>query len=120
MTMRTGRALPSGGRLYPGAMTDPVHPVHEPQGETLRYEDLARGMLVEWRWPVGGTGDLAAENGVRPLGRVVTREDLPTMSEQDGPLGVQTLDAAWWVLSPATVLAKGGRFWRAAGSTSAR
>ncbi len=94
-------------------MPDQVLPDTEPTGAPLAYADLRRGMLVEWRWSPG-MADMASRTGVRPIGRVITREDMPTMDEGEGPLGIQALDAAWWVVGPRAFLAKGGRLWTAA------
>ena len=69
--------------------------------------DLRRGDLVEWDWIPTGYGALAIERGLRPLGRVVTRDDLPTMSVLEGHLNIQLLDDEMWVLSVQTMLEKG-------------
>jgi len=75
--------------------------------EPLRIEEFERGMLVEWDWS-GPWGENAKEKGIRPVGRVVTQDDLPGMSTHEGPFNVQVLDAPWWAISPQTVLGKGG------------
>lgn len=61
---------------------------------------LRRHDLVDWDWSASGLGKLAVRRGIRPIGRIVTRDDLPHMSERDGPLGIQCLDDATWVISP--------------------
>lgn len=71
----------------------------------LTMTDLERGMVVTWEWSAG-TKDLAERRNVRPIGRVVTHEDLLTMSAAV-KIGIQTLDDPLWVIDPATILTKG-------------
>jgi hypothetical protein len=82
--------------------------------EPLRIEDFERGMLVEWDWS-GPWGENAIEKGIRPVGRVVTRDDLPNMSTHEGPFNVLVLDSPHWVISPHTVLRKGHEMRRYSG-----
>lgn len=72
----------------------------------LGIRDIERGMLVAWDWSEDMVG-LASKRGVRPVGRVVTQEDLPSMSTVEGPCNIQCLDDAAWLLSPDTMLRKG-------------
>lgn len=83
----------------------------------LTLDDLKRGMLIRWDWPEG-LRELAARGQVRPIGRVITRDDLPTMSKRTR-LAVQTVDDPTWVIDPAVVLAKGGSLYRASPTDTA-
>lgn len=77
----------------------------------LTLADLARGTRVTWEWSPVSTA-LANEKTVRPLGRVVTREDLPLMGIE---LGIQADDDISWVLDPAQMIAKGKKIFRSPG-----
>jgi hypothetical protein len=68
----------------------------------LNFDDLKRGMPVQWEW----VSDLAKERGLRPYGRVVTREDLPYMACE---IGIQCVDDPFWVIDPKQMLEKGQR-----------
>lgn len=74
----------------------------------LKLEDFTRGTLVAFEWGPGATGDFARESGIRALGKVVTREDLPQMRAE--AVGVQLIDDPTWVLDPAFAIAKGQTF----------
>lgn len=56
----------------------------------------------------------ASENAksasIRPVGRVVTREDLPRLGCE---IGIQTEDDQNWVLDPVLMLAKGRKLYAA-------
>lgn len=73
----------------------------------LKLENFTRGTLVVFEWSPGGTGDFARENRIRPLGKVVTRDDLPQMATA---VGVQLIDDPMWVIDPAVAIAKGKKF----------
>jgi hypothetical protein len=45
---------------------------------------------------------------IRPLGKVVTRDDLPQMTAT--AVGVQLIDDPMWVINPAFAIAKGKTF----------
>lgn len=77
-------------------------------GVPLKLDDFTRGVLVKFEWSAGDAGDFARENGIRPLGRVVTREDLPQMAGT--AVGVQLIDDPSWVIDPAFAMAKGKTF----------
>jgi hypothetical protein len=71
--------------------------------QVISVIQLKRGMLVRWRW--GGHGrTIAKDKGVRPVGRVVTRDDYPHMACE---IGLACLDDSMWVLDPEILLAKG-------------
>ena len=73
----------------------------------VNVSDLTRGLFVSWEWADGLSGTLATTKGIRPIGRVVTREDLPHMHTDDSGFGVQTLDDAEWVINPTIFTEKG-------------
>lgn len=80
--------------------------------QELTVDDLAPGLRVTWEWPNGPTGDAAQERGVRPLGRVVTKADLPHMACE---VGVQTEDDPSWVMDPIQMIGKGRKIFAADG-----
>lgn len=71
----------------------------------LILTELVRGTKVAWEWS-GPVAELARAKGVRPVGRVITHEDLPTMTARI-EVGIQTDDDPAWVLNPVEMLAKG-------------
>ena len=73
-------------------------------GQELAVADLAPGLRVSWEWSNGPIGDVARARGVRPLGRVVTKADLPHMACE---VGVQTEDDPSWVVDPLQMIGKG-------------
>jgi hypothetical protein len=75
------------------------------------FTDLKRGLLLSWDWVAEGAGKDAINKGIRPLGKIVTREDLPHMSVHHGEFNLQTLDDPHWVLSPALMLEKGRKLY---------
>lgn len=77
----------------------------------LKLADMTRGRVVSFEWPNHPTGDLAKEKGLRPLAKVVTKEDLPNMG--DGPIGLQLLDDPMWVMNPELAMSKGRKFFAA-------
>lgn len=77
----------------------------------INLADMKRGLIVSWDWIEEGAGKLAMDKGIRPIGRIVTREDLPHMSVRESVFGVQTLDDPHWVLSPITMLEKGRKLY---------
>ena len=76
---------------------------------SVALEDLSRGMLVCWNWLPGMQFPMKAKDGSdpRPIGRVVSQEDLPHMSTREGPLNIQLLDCEHWLIAPKTVLRRG-------------
>lgn len=74
----------------------------------LALAEFERGIVVAFEWGPGGMGDFARENQIRPLGRVVTRDDLPEMAST--AVGVQLIDDPTWVIDPAFAIAKGKKF----------
>lgn len=77
----------------------------------INLADLKRGHIVSWDWVAEGAGKPAIDKGVRPLGKIVSQEDLPYMSVREGELNLQTLDDPNWVLSPALMLKKGRKLY---------
>ena len=77
----------------------------------LPLDELVRGARVTWEWS-GVAAGIAAERDVRPIGRVVTHEDLPTMSKTI-EVGIQTDDDPVWVLDPRQMTAKGRKIFAA-------
>jgi hypothetical protein len=77
----------------------------------LALADLVRGTRVAWEWS-GAIADLAAAKNVRPIGRVVTHEDLPLMT-RNIEIGIQTDDDPLWVISPKLMVAKGRKIFAA-------
>ena len=73
----------------------------------INISDLTRGLFVSWDWATGLSGTLATSKGIRPIGRVVTRDDLPHMHTDDSDLGVQTLDDPNWIINPSIFTEKG-------------
>ena len=71
-------------------------------------EDFKRGILVAFEWSPGDAGEYARENQIRPLGKVVTSDDLPQMAST--AVGVQIVDDPTWVIDPAFAIAKGKTF----------
>jgi hypothetical protein len=72
-------------------------------------EQFTQGLLVQWEWVANGAGQGAIDKGFRPLGRVVTRDDLPHMGTA---LGIQLVDDPMWVIDPAVGLSKGREFFQ--------
>lgn len=77
----------------------------------LTCGELVRGMRVTWEWS-GGAAELAASKRVRPVGRVVAHQDLPSMSKTI-EVGIQTDDDPVWVLDPEQMIAKGRKIFAA-------
>lgn len=71
----------------------------------LILTELVRGVRVTWEWS-DTIAALASAKGVRPIGHVITHQDLPTMTG-NMEVGIQTDDDPAWVLNPAEMLAKG-------------
>lgn len=69
--------------------------------------DFVPGMLVSWEWQPKGVGQLAIEQGLRAVGRVVDRSVLPHMARS---VGIQVLDNPAWVIDPVFALSKGRTF----------
>lgn len=70
-------------------------------------EQFTVGMLVQWAWEPKGFGQIAINNGIRPLGRVVNKLTLTHMACE---LGIQVVDDPAWVIDPVTALSKGREF----------
>jgi hypothetical protein len=70
-------------------------------------EEFTAGTLVQWNWEPSGFGQIAINNGIRPLGRVVNKNTLPHMACQ---LGIQVVDDPAWAIDPVTALSKGREF----------
>lgn len=77
----------------------------------MRLEDFKRGDLIAFDWSTGVASDLARKGNIRPLGRVVTQEDLPHMTGT--ALGIQLIDDPTWVIDPAFAISKGKTFSKA-------
>ena len=81
-------------------------------GQELTVDDLTPGLRVTWEWPSGPTGDTARERGVRSVGRVVIKAELPRMACD---VGVQTEDDPSWVVDPIQMIGKGRKIFAADG-----
>lgn len=75
----------------------------------LTLDELVRGTRVAWEWS-GVAAGIAAEKRVRPVGRVVTHEDLPSMSKAI-EVGIQVDDDLVWVMDPRQMIAKGRKIY---------
>ncbi|MGI4797359.1 MAG: hypothetical protein ACRYG8_25570 [Janthinobacterium lividum] len=73
---------------------------------------LVRGELYEWEWPMMGAGVMAQMRGLLPIGRAVTREDVPTMHKGVASIGFQVLQDDRWLISPDWIVENGCRFWK--------
>jgi hypothetical protein len=69
--------------------------------------DFTPGMLVRWDWVPTGFGQMAINNGIRPLGRVVSKLAKPHMGCE---IGIQVVDDLTWVMDPVVALGKGREF----------
>lgn len=73
---------------------------------------LVRGELYEWEWPLVGAGAMARIRGLLPLGRAVTRDDVPKMHKSVASVGFQVLQDEGWIISSDWIVENGCRFWK--------
>lgn len=73
--------------------------------------DMSRGQVVSWEWDEAPNGDYAISHGIRPLGRIITNLDRPSMRGSD--LAIQVIDDDVWIFDPADFIDKGIRFYKA-------
>ena len=73
---------------------------------------LIRGELYEWDWPLIGAGVMARRRALLPLGRAITRDDVPQMDKSVTSIGFQVLQDTNWIIAPDWIIANGCRFWR--------
>lgn len=71
----------------------------------LSLTELRRGLIVSFEWPSTQTGDFAKSRHLRPIGKVVTKDDLPHIGGV--ALGLQLLDDPTWVIDPARAIESG-------------
>lgn len=75
--------------------------------KALTVDDLVPGTIVTWEWPESLASE-AHKRGVRPIGRVVTHEDIRFMSSIT-KVGIQIEDDPLWIFDPVQVIAKGAK-----------
>jgi hypothetical protein len=92
-------------RLEKGAVLEEVNEMNT--GAELEIKDFTVGRIVTWKWTDGLCGVHAKNSKLRPIGRVVDRNEYPYMACE---LAVAILDDPSWVIDPRTALEKSIKF----------